>query len=140
MKVLKVIPWMGFVLIGYNVLAWTSETTISDELAAVVFAVPLPSGSMMRFLVSDLFIVLGLGLLYLRVLEASRFSSHKNTVDHALSMLVFVLFLLQFLLYAKAGTPTFLILTVLALLDVLAGFTVSLATARRDIAFNGGME
>jgi hypothetical protein len=35
------------------------------------------------------------------------------------------------------GSATFLILTLLALVDVIAGFTVSLATARRDISIEG---
>ena len=137
MKVLKVVPWMAFVLIAYNILAWTSESTIADELRATVFAFGLPSGAEFTLRVSDLFIFLGLGLLYLRVLEASRFSSSKSSLDHALSVVTFVIFLLEFLLYGKAGTSTFIILTMLALLDVLAGYTVSIATARRDIAFGG---
>lgn len=137
MKILKFIPWMAFVLIAYNLLAWTSESTIADELRATVFSAGLPSGAVFALHVSDLFLFFGLGLLYLRVLEVSRFSSSESSIDHALSMLTFVICLLEFLLYAKAGTSTFLLLTAFALLDVLAGFTVSLATARRDIAFGG---
>jgi hypothetical protein len=32
----------------------------------------------------------------------------------------------------------FLLLTLMSLLDVVAGFTVSISTARRDIALGGG--
>jgi hypothetical protein len=70
----------------------------------------------------------------LRFVKASR--SRRAGVDHALSMVLFVVALLEFLLVPACGTSVFLIITALALIDVIAGFTVSLSTARRDIAIN----
>jgi hypothetical protein len=49
-------------------------------------------------------------------------------------MVLFVVALLEFLLVPACGTSVFLIITALTLIDVIAGFTVSLSTARRDIA------
>ena len=56
--------------------------------------------------------------------------------DHALSMTLFVIALLEFLLVPACGTSVFLIVTALTLIDVIAGFAVSLSTARRDIAIS----
>jgi hypothetical protein len=49
---------------------------------------------------------------------------------------LFVAALLEFLLVAQCGTSIFLIITALTLVNVVSGFTVSLATARRDIAIH----
>jgi hypothetical protein len=35
-------------------------------------------------------------------------------------------------MFEQAGTATFLILTTMQLLDVMAGFTITVSTARRD--------
>ena len=52
-------------------------------------------------------------------------------------MVVFVGMLIQFILSAKAGNSTFAALTLMALVDVVAGFTVSIISARRDFGFGG---
>jgi hypothetical protein len=51
---------------------------------------------------------------------------------------VFVAYLLEFVLVAEAATSLFFILTAIALIDLLAGFAVSLRTATRDVSVNGG--
>jgi hypothetical protein len=57
-------------------------------------------------------------------------------LDHTLSTVVFVVFLIQFLTMAGCGTSTFFALGLMALLDVIAGFTVSIVAARRDFGVN----
>jgi hypothetical protein len=52
-------------------------------------------------------------------------------------MVVFVLFLIEFLVVKDCGTSTFFILGLMSLLDVIAGFTVSIVAARRDFSFGG---
>jgi hypothetical protein len=44
----------------------------------------------------------------------------------------FLAFLIIFLTVKDAGSSTFLILTLMSLLDVVGGFTVTISTARRD--------
>lgn len=80
----------------------------------------------------ELIILAGISLLFLEIIKASR--SRRAGVDHALSMVLFVVALLEFLLVPACCTSGFLIITALALIDVIAGFAVSLSTARRDIA------
>jgi hypothetical protein len=53
-------------------------------------------------------------------------------VDHALSMALFIICLLEFIIIARFGNSTFFIITLICLLDVVAGFTVTISTARRD--------
>ena len=51
-------------------------------------------------------------------------------------MLVFIAFLIEFLMVPAAGT-TFLVLALMSLLDVIAGFSISIFAARRDMAIGG---
>lgn len=136
MGLLKKIPYLGFVLIAYNILIIASGSSAVDELAASVFSARLMSGAQLVITVGDMFVLVGLVALFLEI-TASVKTSMDTVVDHAISMLVFVVFLIQFIVFSKAGSATFLILTMMALLDVIAGFTISLSTARRDISVGG---
>ena len=62
-----------------------------------------------------------------------------SVVDHTLSTGVFIALVVEFLTVAECGTSTFFILALMALIDVVAGFTVSIVAARRDFAV-GGMQ
>jgi hypothetical protein len=53
-------------------------------------------------------------------------------LDHILSMLVFIAALVEFLLVAQAATSTFVIIMLICLVDVVAGFSITIRTAQRD--------
>ena len=84
-----------------------------------------------------LFILVGISFLYLEILKSTR-ATYQALLDHLLSLVVFVIFLVELIILREMGSATFLILTLLSLIDVIAGFTVSLSTARRDISIDGG--
>jgi hypothetical protein len=124
------IPFLTIVVVAYNVIALLT----GPSLATAVTGARLPSGADWVLTVGDLLILAGIALLFLEILKASR-SARTSGLDHALSMGLFVVALLEFLLVPACGTGVFLIITGLTLIDVIAGFTVSLSTARRDITF-----
>ena len=53
-------------------------------------------------------------------------------------MIVFIVCLMLFLLNPNFATSVFFILTVMALLDVLAGVVVTIVSARRDFGVSEG--
>jgi hypothetical protein len=59
-------------------------------------------------------------------------------INHSLSMILFIICLVEFLLVPGFATSTFFILTTMTLLDVLAGFIVTIVTARKDFDFSAG--
>ncbi|MGE3306390.1 MAG: hypothetical protein AB7I52_10505, partial [Rhizobiaceae bacterium] len=59
-----------------------------------------------------------------------------SVIDHLLSTFVFVAFLVEFLLVRGAAHSVFFFLMVIALFDVLAGFSISLRAANRDITYS----
>ncbi len=121
-------PLIGLLAVIYLIVAAVFDTVLGRTL----FDLTLPSGSIWRFLVSDLFLLIGLVLLYLEILKSTR-SGRAQIVEHVASMVVFVGCLLLFLLVRQTGTTTFLLVTAMAAIDVVAGFTVSIIAARRDM-------
>ena len=54
-------------------------------------------------------------------------------LDHMLAMALFIAMLVEFLLVERAGTSTFFLLLIIALVDVLVGFTVSVRSSQRQV-------
>lgn len=133
--IFRAIPLFVVLLVAYNIAMLTGD--INATLAAEMYSVGLVSGAQWSFTVSDLYIILGVFILYIEVFKSTR-TGVASVLDHTLSMVVFVLFLIEFLVVKDCGTSTFFILGLMALLDVIAGFTVSIVAARRDFSFHGG--
>ena len=87
--------------------------------------------------VSDLLMAFGILFLTIEVIKATR-TNTTSVIDHMLSMVVFVIFLVEFLTISFAGTSTLFLLMLMALADVIAGFSVSIASARRDFGSING--
>ncbi len=104
--------------------------TCTDE---PIFEIPLMSKSSLLVLPGDFMLILSILVLYIEIFRATR-TSIASIIDHSLSLLTFILFLIEFIVMPGASTSIFLIITLMSLLDVLAGFTITLSTAKRDIA------
>jgi hypothetical protein len=101
------------------------------EFTAPWFNVPLPSGGTWHISPGDILLTVGLGLLFFEILKATR-TGGASVIDHAFSMMVFVACLILFLIWDRAATSTFFLLMLMALIDVIAGFSVTINAARRD--------
>ena len=60
-------------------------------------------------------------------------SGTSSLLNHGLSMAALLIGILLFLLVPVFATSTFFLLIIMALLDVVAGFTVTAISARRDL-------
>ena len=125
---MKNIPLLAFVVIVYNVIAFIDI----HFLEGIVFTFRMISEAEWRFMIGDLLVSLSVILLYIEVFKATRTSS-ASIMDHGLSLLVFIVCLIEFIVLKPMGTSVFFIITLICLLDVIAGFTITIKTARRDI-------
>lgn len=107
----------------------------ADPFNTTLLSLAMISGG--RFVLSfgDMLLVLGLILLFFEVLKSTR-TNNTSVIDHVLSTGVFIAFLVEFLLIAGAAHPVFFLLMLMALIDVLAGFSVSIRSAGRDVSYN----
>jgi hypothetical protein len=97
-----------------------------------VFSLAMISGGYWTMKMSDLMVLTALILLFFEITKSTR-TSNRSVVDHLLSTFVFIAFLVEFLLVPGAATSLFFVLMTISLLDVLAGFFVSIRAAGRDV-------
>lgn len=130
---LGMVPLLVIPFLLYNFgLAGLFGDTGGDPFAAEAFSVTLMSGGVWTMSAGDLLIVLALVLLLVEIIKSTR-KSNKSIIDHVLSAFVFVAFLVEFLLVPGAAHPLFFTLMVITLIDALAGFSVSIRSAGRDL-------
>lgn len=133
MNIFRYIPYMGFILVFYNLLSKRSNFSWDHDWIIL----HLPSSSAVTLSYSEGFIALGLIVLFIEIVKATTVSNFA-IIEQVLSVLVFVAFLTQFLNSEHAAEPTFFILTLMSLIEVLAGFVILTKVAMRDISFGGG--
>jgi hypothetical protein len=131
---LKSIPLLAAVLIIYNLIAFITPAT----LTGTVIDTGLVSGAQWIFSVNDLLLFLAIILLYIEIIKSTQ-TSTSSIVDHVLSMLVFIVFLMEFILVPQVGNSTFFLIMLISFIDVIAGFTITISTARRDITMDRQM-
>ncbi len=127
MRAIKFLPLLIISVAIYNFLAFQNPMALDQS----VYSLTLMSGAVLTVTMSEALIMGSLVLLYVEVLKATS-SSDASLVDHALSMAVFVLCLVEFLVVPACGTSVFFILLLMTGVDVIAGFSVTIKTARRD--------
>jgi hypothetical protein len=102
-------------------------------LGSLVISLQMLSGADWTMTVADLLIVIALVFLFVEILKASR-NGRGSLLNHMLSMLVFIAYLVEFLLVRDAATQTFFILMTITLVDVVGGFAVAIRSAGRDVS------
>lgn len=113
-----------------------SEDLFSGTTEKPVFLMKLVSGATWGMTLGELLIAGALFLLFIEIFKSTR-PTPSSIIDHILSTFVFMLFLVLFIAWDRAGTGVFFILTLISLVDIMCGFTVSIAAARRDVSFAG---
>ena len=114
---LLIIP---FVL--YNILAFTLFGGQPSGWATQIFQIRMVSGTEWSLTWGDLMLVVALVCLFFEVLKSTN-TGRTSIVEHMLSTALFVVFLIEFLL---AGM-------IMSAVDVVAGFTISITGAGRDV-------
>jgi len=133
----RAIPLLIVPLAIYNLMMLSGE--VHAALSGHLFSVDLLSGAVWSFSVHDAFVVGGVLVLYFEIFKSTG-TGMASVLDHTLSMLVFIVYLVEFLVVGACGTSTFFALSLMSLLDVIAGFTVSIVAARRDFAIGSQVD
>lgn len=130
MSFIRNVPLLVFPLIAYNILMFAGN--VNTMLIPPIFSISLPSTGLWSVAGGDLLIVVGLLLLGVEVFKATR-AGQGSIIDHSVSTLVFVVFLIEFISIKDCANSIFFILTLMTVIDVIAGFSISISSAHRDI-------
>ncbi|PID50240.1 MAG: hypothetical protein CR991_02455 [Proteobacteria bacterium] len=130
-RLLQFIPLFGILLFIY----WFTVKIgmFPQHLNNVWAELTLPSGATWKPTWGDLWVLAGIITLYIEVYKATR-TSEVTIIDHLLSTCVLIAYLVIWLIYPWGGNSVFLILSAMSFLDVIAGFTITISAARRDLA------
>jgi hypothetical protein len=124
--------WLSSVpLLAFVVIAYVAFAAGGADFTLTRFTVPMPSGAVWNISLGDMMLAFSLFVLFFEVLKSTR-TGGNSVVDHALSMMVFVACLILFLVWPLAGTSLFFLIMLTTLVDVIAGFSVTIRSARRD--------
>jgi hypothetical protein len=146
--IFNVFPLILIPVLMYNIWAFgrtvtgTSAEQVRDMLGQTMFRVPMAStesGVSVAWNVTggDVLMLVALLLLFVELLKSTS-TGTAAIFNHALSMLVFIICLVEFLLHPAFATSVFFMILIMSLLDVLAGVVVTIISARRDVDFGAG--
>ena len=133
-------PLMIVAVVIYNLICAVHGFNPDETNALLAMSVPLTmfSGQVWHFSVGDLVVLVGLAMLFVEVVKATR-TTAVEVINHALSMIVFIIALVEFLVLKPFATTPFFLIMVMALFDIVAGFTISIVAAKRDLGVAGGI-
>lgn len=138
-----VIPFLGVVVVVYAAVAFISGIfgnppgSMDTFLQGSLFGLGLPSAETWNFRVADIFTTLGLVALAIESIKSAR-TNKLSITNHGLSLVVFVVAVVLFIVVKGFGTTVFFLLCAMCFMDVLVGTVVTIVTARRDIGVDQG--
>ncbi len=113
----------------YNIVAFVMPGV---SFSTTLTSVHMVSDTNWTMSAGDMLVSLAILLLFGEMLKATRVGI-RTVVDHGLSLLLFLVMLVEFILVKQAASPTFFLLLVTGFVDVLGGFAITLRSAQRDL-------
>lgn len=141
MRFLTVIPLLLLPVLVYNVIAWAgSEFATAEAVREMMdtefYSITMASGADWVITRGGVLLTISLILLFFEMLKSAR-SDRYAVMNHAFSMLVFIVCLIEFLMFGAFATTVFFLIMLMTLLDIMAGFMVTISAARRDFGGDG---
>jgi hypothetical protein len=117
----------------YAVAALFGGDGFVASLSERMFSISMPAG-VWGISLGDLIVLFGIIALFVDLIKSTS-TGTAAVVNHALSTGVFIICLiLDLLVPAFVSTPFFMLMVVM-LLDIVAGFTITTISARRDVSY-----
>jgi hypothetical protein len=128
-------PTILIVVVLYNLVAFGGGLSGHGDVQAMLdqsFRIQMFSGDVWKITVGDLFVAAALALLFVEIVKAAR-ATRREVLNHAFSMVTFCVALVEFIVLKGFSTSAFFLITAMCLFDVVAGYTISIVAARRDL-------
>jgi hypothetical protein len=134
-NMLRVFPLLLISVIIYNVVALglglaghlEMQSFLADHVTFHMF-----SGDPWNFSFGDFLILFSLVMLFFEVIKATR-TSRWELLNHGFSALTFVIALVEFITLHGFSTSVFFFIMVMAAIDVVGGYTISIVAAEHDM-------
>jgi len=133
----RLFPLLLIPLIVYNLFALGGGVVGHHDIQDLLslnhsVSIRMFSGDIWKFSFGDFLMFGSLILLFVEVVKATRTTANE-IINHGLSMLIFVIALIEFITLKGFATSPFFFLMVMMLFDVIAGYTISIVAAEHDL-------
>ena len=134
-KAFAAAPLLLLPVAAYNILVLAlgggfMATGVGPRLTAAIFEMRTAPGSAWPVSLADLLLAAALIVMFVELIKSSH-DRRVAIINHGLSIVLFIACLAEMLLAAPFATSCFFLITLMVLLDVLAGFIVNVA-ARQE--------
>lgn len=135
-RFLAAAPLLALPVAAYNLLAelmagGLASAGAAQRLAAPLFSLRTASGGAWPVSAADLLLAGALVVLFAELTKSTR-DRTAAIVNHGLSVVLFVVCLAEMLMAPACATSTFFLITLMVLLDVMAGFILILGAHRGE--------
>lgn len=134
-KAFAITPLLLLPVLAYNLLILTlggfTSPDVNAGLTAALFETPTASGGRWPVSLADLLLAAALVILFVELIKPT-YDRQAATINHIASIVLFVICLVEMLAVPAFATSTFFLITLMVLLDVLAGFILGAATRRPE--------
>ena len=142
MRLFTVFPLLTIPVLIYNIIAvsgseFATAEYVRSRLDEDFKSIPMASDALWHITPGHALIALTVILLFFELLKSTGFG-RAAIMNHAFSMVLFIICLIEFLMFPAFATSVFFLIMLMCLLDVMAGFMVTIAAARRDFAISDG--
>lgn len=146
---LSVFPLLLIPVIIYNLIAFAGGgnpvatdaaagvAPLVENLSKTILDLDMISGVTWELTGGEALVLFSIALLFLEILKSTS-TGTATIMNHAVSLLLFIVCLVEFLMFPNFATSTFFTIMTITLLDVLAGIVVTIVSARRDFAVGEG--
>jgi hypothetical protein len=136
MRFFAATPLLLLPALAYNIYALTlpgmfGAKDAGRRLAESLFSFTTNAGVVWPVSIADLLIAGALVILFIELIKSTT-SRRIAIINHSLAMLLFVAVLVELLLGPAFATSTFFLIVLMVLLDVLAGFIVTIVRREAD--------
>ncbi len=128
-------PMILITVILYNLIYFGGAVAGHQDMQAMLdhsVALKMFSGDVWRITIGDGIVLLALFMLFVETIRAARHNA-RELLNHAFSMLTFCIALVEFIVLKGFSTSVFFLITAMCLFDVVAGYTISIVAAKRDL-------
>lgn len=142
---LGIFPLLAIPVLIYNLVALFAGGAPAEAGAALAASAPPATAALGRAVIDmtmlsgarliltwgDMLLLFAIALLFVEVIKATH-TGMQAISNHMLSIGLFILCLIEFLLLTDFATSVFFLLSAIVLIDGLAGMVVTIVSARRD--------
>lgn len=128
MSFLKLFPWMAVPVVIYNILAlgglaFSSVEAIRLRLDTDFLVIPIGLSASWNITPGHALICCSLIMLFIEFMK-SRSISSINVLSHASSIFIFVISIVEFLIFPAFATSVFFLIMLMCLMDVVSRLTL----------------